>query len=142
MQYSREMAQRQISGGNSYGGASIIGPLGVIIGGIAGAAGGWWARDTAAWTPRDLSAEDEARCRTQFDLAHDAVLTYEDARVAYLVGSVAGRHPGYRDLAFEDIESDLRHGFIVRNEDRNYTYEQMRPYIREGFTRARMTLSR
>ena len=57
-----------------------------------------------------------------------------------LLGTVAGRHPGYRDSEFEDIEADLRHGFHTRHPEWEYSYEEMRPYIREGYTRGR-TLS-
>lgn len=61
MQHSRGMVRRQMSEEHGHGLiASIVGPLGVILRGIAGAGGGWWASNRAAWSFEDLSEDDEA----------------------------------------------------------------------------------
>lgn len=115
---------------------AVAGPVGMIIGGIAGAAGGWWAGERVAEVVEEMEAENESRFREHYEASETGVPRYEDARVGYLVGSAASRHPGYRDRDFEDIEADLRKGFTVRD-DWSYTYDEMRPYIREGYTRGR-----
>lgn len=127
-------------GGAVVGGATgaVAGPVGMIIGGIAGATGGWWAGERVAEVVDEMSARDEAHFREHFESTERGVPRYEDARVGYLVGSVAGRNPGYRDRGFEEIEVDLRHGFVVQDDDWDHTYDEMRPYIREGYTRTRM----
>ena len=88
----------------------------------------------------DYSEEDEAHYRDHYRTVDGGVPSYEDARVGYVLGTVAGRHPGYRDSEFEDIEADLRNGFRTRHPEWDYDYDQVRPYIREGYTRGR-TLS-
>lgn len=126
-------------GGAVVGGSAgtVAGPVGMIIGGIAGAVGGWWAGDRVAKVVEKMEAENESRFREHYEATETGVPRYDDARVGYLVGSAAGRHPGYRDRSFEDIEADLRHGFAVRDDAWSYSYDEMRPYIREGYTRTR-----
>lgn len=136
-----ELVGRGVGGlGGAVVGASagaVAGPVGMIIGGIAGATGGWWAGNKVADVVEEMEAEDESRFREHYEAAETGVPKYEDARVGYLVGSAASRHPGYRDRDFEDIEADLRQGFTVRDDDWSYSYDEMRPYIREGYTRGR-----
>lgn len=126
-------------GGAVVGGSAgaVAGPVGMIIGGIAGAAGGWWAGERVAEVVEEMQAENESHFREHYEASQAGVPKYEDARVGYLVGSAASRHPGYRDRSFEDIEADLRQGFAVRDDDWSHSYDEMRPYIREGYTRAR-----
>lgn len=126
-------------GGAVVGGSAgaVAGPVGMIIGAIAGAAGGWWAGDRVAKVVEEMKAEDESRFREHYEASETGVPRYEDARVGYLVGFAASRHPAYRDRDFEDIEADLQHGFAVRDDDWEYSYDEMRPYIREGYIRNR-----
>lgn len=138
---SGELVGRGVGGlgGAVLGGSAgvVAGPVGMIIGGIAGAVGGWWAGDRVAEVVEKMKAENEAHFREHYESSDAGVPRYEDARVGYLLGSAAGRHPGYSDRSFEDIEADLREGFAVRDEDWSYSYDEMRPYIREGYTRGR-----
>lgn len=126
-------------GGGAAGAAigSAAGPVGTVIGGIAGAVGGWWAGEKAGRALESYSAEDDAHYRKHYDTVEGGVPTYEDARPGYALGTVAGRHPGYRDSSFEDVEADLRQGFKTRNPDWDVTYDEVRPYIREGYRRGR-----
>jgi len=114
---------------------SLAGPVGTVIGGIAGAVGGWWAGEKAGRALESWSDEDDAYFRKHYESGDRSLEKYEDARVGYAIGSVAGRHPGYGDSSFEDIEADLRHGFVARDTD--WDYDELRPYIREGYTRSR-----
>lgn len=126
-------------GGGAAGAAigSAAGPVGTIIGGIAGAVGGWWAGEKAGRALENWSEEDDKYYRKHYEGTEGSVSSYEDARVGYALGSVAGRHPGYRDSSFEDVEADLRHGFKTRHPEWDYSYDEMRPYIREGYNRDR-----
>lgn len=127
------------AGGAVAGGAlgSMAGPVGTIIGGIAGAVGGWWAGEKVAEAVEDMSEDDEKHFRQHYESTDRGVPEYEDARAGYVVGSTAARHPGYGDSEFEDIEADLRNGFLTRDEDWDYSYDEMRPYIHEGYSHSR-----
>lgn len=116
---------------------SAAGPVGTILGGIAGAVGGWWAGEKAGRAVEDWNEDDDIHHRTHFDRTDSTVRTYEDARAGYVLGSTAAQHPGYRDLDFEDIEDDLRSGFDSDDYEGDYSYDDMRPHIREGYNRRR-----
>lgn len=117
---------------------SAAGPIGTILGGIAGAVGGWWAGEKAGRAVAGWTDEDDRVYRRHYDkVDDDAVTDYEHARVGYALGHTAAKHPGYGDSRFEDVEADLRHGFVTRDTEWDYTYDELRPYIREGYTRSR-----
>lgn len=116
---------------------SAAGPIGTILGGIAGAVGGWWAGEKAGRAVANWNDDDDKHFRSHYDTVDDDISSYDDARVGYAVGSAAAQHPGYRDSSFDDIEADLRHGFTTRNDDWDHSYDEMRPYIREGYDRRR-----
>ena len=122
--------------GGTLAGAAIgsaAGPVGTIIGGIAGAAGGWWAGEKAGRAVEDMG-DHEPEYRKHYETSRtdtDRDLTYDDARVGYTVGHMAGRNPDYRGRKFEEVETDLRTGWT----DTNYKYDTMRPYVRHGYER-------
>jgi hypothetical protein len=119
---------------------SVVGPVGTVIGGIVGAMGGWWAGRAVAEAATSITTEDESYYRKHYDSLGNrpADLRYEDVRPAYYVGHVATRNPDYRGRSFEDIEPELRRSWPT---DRKYgTWDSMRGYAREGFTRGRSTL--
>ena len=108
---------------------SAVGPIGTILGGIAGAVGGWWAGEKAGRAIEDMD-EHEPYYRDRFESASDKRdVTYDDARIGYGVGHIAGRNPDYRGRSFDEVEADVRRGW---KHDR-YQYDTMRPYIREGY---------
>lgn len=110
---------------------SAAGPIGTIIGGIAGAAGGWWAGEKLGRAAEDMGDhEDHYR---EHHRKTESGLDYDDARIGYGVGHLAGRNPDYRDRAFEDVEPHLRAGW----KDTDYDYERMRPHVREAYERTR-----
>lgn len=111
---------------------SLAGPVGTVIGGIAGAVGGWWAGEKAGRALEDINEDDDEYYRERFDASKRRDLTYDDARVGYGVGHVAGRNPDYRGRSFDEVESDMRRGWAHDRHD----YDTMRPYVREGYERS------
>lgn len=119
---------------------SVVGPVGTIIGGIVGAMGGWWTGRAVAEAATAITTEDETFYRKQYEGSGNRLADqrFEDVRPAYYVGHLASRNPDYRNRSFDDIEGDLRRGWPS---DRKYgTWDTMRGYAREGFTRGRSTL--
>jgi hypothetical protein len=109
---------------------SLAGPIGTVIGGIAGAVGGWWAGEKAGRSLEDMPQHEE-HYRTHYrDLGRNDV-AYDDARLGYGVGHVAGRNPDYRGRSFDEVEKDLRAGW--RSTDRDF--DTMKPFVRTGFER-------
>lgn len=131
-----EQAGEAIGGvGGAVAGASVgslAGPVGTVVGGIAGAVGGWWAGEKAGRTVEDMGDHDEDWRRRYSTLErHD--VDYDDARIGYGVGHLAGRNPDYRGRSFEDVEDDLRRGWT---HDR-WDYDTLRPYVRQGWEQGR-----
>lgn len=107
---------------------SAAGPIGTIIGGIAGAVGGWWAGEKAGRAAEDMGEHEEDYRRHHSELGTD--ITYDNARIGYGVGHMAGRHPDYRNRSFDEVEPEIRRGW--RGE---HDYETMRPFVRQGYER-------
>ena len=133
-----EQAGEGVGGiGGTLAGAAIgsaAGPIGTIVGGIAGAAGGWWAGEKAGRALEDMG-EHEPEYRKHFETSaseRERRLSYDDARVGYTVGHMAGRNPDYRGRKFEDVETDLRKGWKTSG---TYEYDALRPYVRHGYER-------
>lgn len=119
-------------GGTLLGAAigSAAGPVGTIVGGIAGAAGGWWAGEKAGRALEDMG-DHEPEYRKHYEANKAERLTYDDARVGYTVGHMAGRNPDYKGRKFDDVEPDLRRGWTKTELE----YDAMRPYVRHGYER-------
>ena len=109
---------------------SIAGPIGIVVGGIAGAVGGWWAGEKVGRAAEDMG-EHDAFYRKHWDENRRADLEWEDARVGYAVGHIAGRNPDYTGMSYEEIEPDIRRGWTWKQRD----YEVMQPYVRLGYDR-------
>jgi hypothetical protein len=107
---------------------SVAGPVGTIIGGIAGAVGGWWAGEKAGRAIEDMG-DHEDEYRRHHTEAGRTDLDYDEARIGYGVGHIAGRNPDYKGRAFDDVEPDLRRGWRYENRD----YDTMRPFVRYGY---------
>jgi hypothetical protein len=109
------------------------GPVGAVVGRIAGRVGGWWS--TAAEAISDIPREEEQLCRLHFE-SYDRRppgLTFETARTAYQIGYMAAENPSYRDRQFDSIETDLRHGL---GEVESEEYAALRDFSRFGYERA------
>ena len=119
--------------GGTLAGAALgtaAGPVGMIMGGLAGALGGWWAGEKAGRAAEDME-EHDAYYRAHFEQQADDELGYDEARVGYGLGHVAGRNPDYSGRTFEQIEGDLRRGWTYERRD----FETLRPYVRTGYER-------
>lgn len=130
-----EQAGEAVGGiGGALAGAGIgsaAGPIGTIVGGIAGAAGGWWAGEKVGRAAEDMGQhEDYYR---EHHRTTETGLDYDDARIGYGVGHVAGRNPEYRGRSYDEVEPQLRAGW----KDTDYDYDRMRPHVREGYERTR-----
>ena len=109
---------------------TAAGPVGTIIGGIAGAVGGWWAGEKVGRSI-DRWDEHDPHYRTHWEGTSNRVDRYDDARVGYAVGHVAGRNPDYKSRSWEEVEADLRNNW---KHDRDF--DTMSPYVREGYNRS------
>ena len=133
-----EQAGEGVGGiGGTLAGAAIgsaAGPIGTIIGGIAGAAGGWWAGEKAGRALEDMG-DHEPEYKKHYETNRtDATrnLSYDDARVGYSVGHMAGRNPDYKGRSFDEVETDLRTGW---RDDGRHDYDSLRPFVRHGYER-------
>lgn len=109
---------------------SMAGPVGTIIGGLAGAVGGWWAGEKAGRAIEDMGDHDD-EYRRHHGRAGTTDFDYDEARIGYGIGHVAGRNPEYKGRSFTEVDADLRRGW--RYEDRDY--DTMRPFVQYGYER-------
>ena len=109
---------------------SLAGPIGTIVGGLAGAVGGWWAGEKAGRAAEDMG-EHDGFYREHWEQNRREDLAYEDARVAYGVGHIAGRNPDYAGHPYDEIEPDIKRGWNWKQRD----FETMQPYVRFGYDR-------
>lgn len=127
-----EQAGEGVGGiGGTLAGAGIgsaFGPVGTVVGGIAGAVGGWWAGEKAGRALEDMGDHEDTYRTHHSELGRDDI-RYDDARLGYGVGHVAGRNPDYRGRSFDDVETDLRTGW---RHDR-HSYDEMRPFVQRGY---------
>lgn len=109
---------------------SLAGPIGTVLGGIAGAVGGWWAGEKAGRAAEDMD-EHEPYYRRHWQENRQPGVAWEDARVGYGIGHMAGRNPDYAGKPWADVEPDLRRGW--RWEGREF--DPFRSYVRTGYER-------
>ena len=118
-------------------GLSILGPLGAVIGALAGAAGGWWTGKGVLQAFEEVDREDKL-----FRRAHEhagATQPYDEERHSYRLGYLAGRNPQYAGATFAEIENDLRGAWVEAHvHDRDpVPWENVRPAVIRGFELAR-----
>lgn len=124
-------------GAGAAAGIALLGPIGAVVGLLAGIAGGWWAG-------REIveSVEDVDRADNRFRRAHEhagATRPYEEARHAYRLGYLAGRNPDYADEPFSDVEADLRAAWVQAHlhEPEPVAWEDIRDDVETGYGLAR-----
>jgi hypothetical protein len=118
-------------------GLAALGPLGGLIGALAGAIGGWWTGQGVLH-----AVEDVDRAENRFRKAYEhagARRPYEEVRHGYQLGYLAGLNPQYADLSFADVEKDLRSAWVQAHlEEKNpVSWDEVRSDALTGFDIAR-----
>ncbi|MBB4637963.1 hypothetical protein [Longimicrobium terrae] len=105
-----------------------------VVGGLALAAGGWWAGKQIVEALRTHNNEDEKHYRAHFEShpARQNGMTYDHARTGYVVGYTAARNPAYAGRSYTEVETDLRRGFTGANANE---YEVLRDFCEAGYNR-------
>jgi hypothetical protein len=111
---------------------ALLGPAGMIVGGLAGAVGGWWAGRSVAEANDDFSDETDAHYRSLHEQQHGDV-DFEEARGFYRFGRLARRNPDYEGRTFADIEPELRRGWREEGAGRFRSWEEVRPFVNTGY---------
>jgi hypothetical protein len=106
-----------------------------LLGGLALAAGGWWAGKQLHQAFGEMGEEDETDYRTHFESypARPDTLTYDRARTGYTLGHVAARNPGYQGRTFDEVEPEIRRGFTGEYAGQ---YDTLRDFCRYGYERS------
>lgn len=117
---------------------SVGGPIGTVIGGIAGAVGGWWAGREIADAVQHYTPADDAFYRNHYESSDRRLAdrSYEEVRPAYQLGHIAGQNPGYAGRPFDAVEPDLRRGWDSGTSEAHGTWDQVRGYARDAYTRS------
>ena len=120
---------------------SAVGPIGTIIGGIAGAMGGWWTGRAVSEAATAITSDDDAFYRKHYEGSPSRLAdrSYDDVKPAYYLGHLASRNPDYRNRPFSEVEADLKRGWS--SDSRYGSWDQMRGYAQEGYTRGTSSLS-
>jgi uncharacterized protein YcfJ len=118
-------------------GMAALGPVGAVVGVLAGAVGGWWAGRGV-----EQAVEDVDRADNRFRRAHEhagAARPYDEARHAYQLGYLAGRNSEQAAADFAEVENDLRAAWVQAHiHDPNpVPWEAVRADVRRGFELAR-----
>ncbi|HEY6219016.1 MAG TPA: hypothetical protein VIV65_03095 [Gemmatimonadaceae bacterium] len=116
---------------------AAAGPAGMLLAGIAGALGGWWAGRAVSEAAESLSGEDDIQFRHHFESLDNrpADQSYDDVRTAYLLGHIASRNPNFTAREFEEVEPELERGW--NGVERRAAWSAARPYVREAYERGR-----
>jgi hypothetical protein len=107
-----------------------------VIGGIAGAIGGWWAGRAVAEAADNYGAEEDSYYRDRYSASPNQLAdrSYEDVRPAYQLGHLARQNPDYQGRDFDSIEHELSAGWVDQVSSRHGDWRQAREYAREAYT--------
>lgn len=108
------------------------GPVGSALLALA-ARGGWWAEEAVVQALASWKADDEAAYRDHFGSHEGGAHHYEEARLGYALGHIAGHNPAYWSKPYSEIDADLARGTDAAGLD----HERLRAYLRAGYERAR-----
>lgn len=117
---------------------SLGGPVGTIIGGIAGAVGGWWAGRAVAEAAQEYTPGDDAVYRNHYDNSPNRLADrdYEAVSPAYRLGHIAARNPEYQGRPFNEVESDLKHGWDDATSKAHGEWASVRAYANDAYDRS------
>lgn len=112
------------------------GPIGTVIGGIAGAIGGWWSGRAVAEASEAYGHEEDAYYRDRYASSphHLGDRSYEEVRPAYQLGHLARLNPEYAGRDFDSIEPELSVGWSEPVSSRHGDWRHVREYAREAYT--------
>jgi hypothetical protein len=113
---------------------ALLGPAGMIVGGLAGAAGGWWAGRSVAHATDDFSDETDEHYRRLHEERHADRCAWDDARGFYNFGRLARRNPDYEGRQFDEIEPELRQGWRSEGTGPFRSWDEVRPYVQTGYS--------
>jgi hypothetical protein len=113
---------------------ALLGPAGMIVGGLAGGAGGWWAGKGVADAASDVGRLPDDHFRRVHDEQHADRCDYDDAACYYRFGTLARRNPDYQDRDFDEVEPELRRGWQADASGRFRTWDDVRPFVRTGYS--------
>lgn len=112
--------------------AIAAGPVGRALLALA-SHGGWWAGDRVLEALAGWSPEDDRAYREDFRDSEGGAHHYEEARIGYVLGHIAGHNPTCWSKPFEEIDGILERGSIAAGID----HARLREYMKAGFERAR-----
>jgi hypothetical protein len=113
---------------------ALLGPAGMIVGGLAGAAGGWWAGRGISQATDDFSDETDAHYRQLHESRYRDHCDYDEARGFYNLGRLARRNPAYQGRDFAEVEPDIRSGWTTEGAGRFRSWDEVRPYVETGYS--------
>jgi hypothetical protein len=112
---------------------ALLGPAGMIVGGLAGAAGGWWAGRGIAQAADGFSDETDAHYQKLHEEQHTERGDFDAARGFYRLGYLARSNPEYEGRSFDEVEAELRRGWRQEGAGGFRSWDEVRPFIRSGF---------
>jgi hypothetical protein len=123
---------------------SAAGPIGTILGGVAGAIGGWWSGRAFTEAASKLSTEDDDYYRERFESSPTRLADrgYEDVRPAYHLGQIASQNPDYANQEWSEVQADLQRGWNAEHAKQYGDWSTVSGYASEGFSRGRSRLTR
>src|SRR5947208_9290407 len=140
-----QVGEGVVSIGGMLAGAAIgtaAGPVGTLIGGIAGAVGGWWTGRAVTEAAGAMSTDDDNYYRSHYESSPNRLADrgYEDVRPAYHLGHIAAKNPDYSDRNWNEVERDLQRGWNADATRRYGDWSTVRNYASEGFNRGRSSV--
>ncbi|HEY0021335.1 MAG TPA: hypothetical protein VGB24_00435 [Longimicrobium sp.] len=104
-----------------------------LLGGLAVAAGSWWAGKQVLEAFSEHSEDDETHYRAHYQ-SHPArtTVTYPQARNYYTLGYAASRNPEYGGRSYTEVEPEIRRGLAGPNAA---SFDTMRDFCRTGYER-------
>jgi hypothetical protein len=112
---------------------ALLGPAGMIVGGLAGAAGGWWAGRGLARATDDFSDETDEHYRRLHEARYADRASFDDARGFYNFGRLARRNPDYEGRSFDEVEPEIRRGWRDEGAGPFRSWDEVRPFVSTGW---------
>lgn len=121
---------------------SLAGPVGTLIGGFAGAMGGWWSGRAVTEAASKLTNSEDEYYRGHYESSSTKLAdrSYDDVRPAYHLGHVAAHNPDYTDRNWSDVQTDLKRGWTAEHAKQYGEWSSASNFAGEGFNHGRSAL--